>query len=1263
METVGYAALQVIPSMRGARSVIEGEMNGSLGAAGSTGGRSYGTSFVGTVGKYARRATVIAGAIMGAKVIKGGIDRALNIDAARGKLAGLGHDAKAIDGIMASALKSVQGTAYGLDAAATTAAGAVAARVKPGRDLTKYLTLAADAASIAGVSMGEMGSIFNKVQTSQRAYTMELNQLADRGIPIYQWLQKEYGVTATELRKMVSKGKVDAATFKRVINDNIGGAAQASGDTMRGTLANLGAAFSRLGAGVVSSALPQVKSGLQGLTGTVDNLGPRVNAAAAVAGRAFTGVIVPAVKAAWSWFKQYLWPAITEGASIIGSALGPAASTIAGAFASMDGGAAGTAATIGTTLASAITTAATVIAQVITVTSQIVALFIKWRDVTVPLVAGVVAIVAAYKTYKATMVAVTAVTRTYTATVTAVRAAQQAYVMGTYGMASGQKGLVAGLANLTGRIKAGAVAVGSWTAQTARAVAVNARWQVMLAKQGMANMIAGLRQSVAVMRLWITTQVRAAATAVASAARATAAWVAQTAVMVANRVATLAFVAAQAVLRGAMMAATAAQWALNVAMSANPIGLVVIAIGALVAAVVLAYKNSETFRNVVTAAWSAIKSVVVGAATAVWSAVQKVGQVFLTLVKYQPGVFIIRHWREILSFFKGIPAKVKAVFAAAGAWLVAAGRGIITGLRNGVTGAWGAVQSFVGGIKGRVVGALASAASWLVSAGRGVINGLRNGITGAWGTVTSWLSGVPGMVKAAVSGAASWLYSAGADVVRGFINGLKSMAGSVTSAVKSSITDKIPGFVKKRLGISSPSKVMKAIAKWIPIGIAAGIRGGASEVEAAIKRTTDRITDLYKKAVEKRAKEIIKAEKKAGKKITQAEATKRAARQLKDVREYVKRTQAIVKAQGKRSKASKAFGSADAWTDALVGSLNGNGKFIKGAQVQNATLKDIAVARDVLANRLAAANEALVEAIKVRDDFAASVASGVRSFTSLLHAVGQVNAYGFQQAVTGADIVKSMTDRLNVVRTFAQNMATLLANGLNQQTYQELIEAGPEAAGAYAQALVDGGATTIAEVNNLQGQINVAANALGSESAANLYQAGVDAAQGLVNGLSSQMALVEAAAKQIGKQIRKAIRKALKIKSPSRLMAEDGAMVPAGLAMGFRAASQVRRMTTAAAALATTAASAVRSGLDDVRDAATAVSSALTITPTITPEVNLPSVRPPWGGDGPGDPGAGGGMYAGPRVVVQQTINNPQAEPTSKTVDAAARTLGLVGAL
>lgn len=65
---------------------------------------------------------------------------------------------------------------------------------------------------------------------------------------------------------------------------------------------------------------------------------------------------------------------------------------------------------------------------------------------------------------------------------------------------------------------------------------------------------------------------------------------------------TIAHTAAEKARAAATKAAAAAQWLMNVAMSANPIGAVIVAVIALVAAFVLAYKRSEKFRAIVQAA-------------------------------------------------------------------------------------------------------------------------------------------------------------------------------------------------------------------------------------------------------------------------------------------------------------------------------------------------------------------------------------------------------------------------------------------------------------------------------------------------------------------------------------------------------------------------------------------------------------------------------------------------------------------------------------
>ena len=124
-----------------------------------------------TLDSHITKPALVAGAALGTLILTKGFARLTGIDNARAKLLGLGHTAESVSAIMDSALDSVRGTSYGMDAAATTAAGAVAAGVELGEDLTRYLSLTADVAAIAGIEMSEMGQIMNKVQTSGKAMT------------------------------------------------------------------------------------------------------------------------------------------------------------------------------------------------------------------------------------------------------------------------------------------------------------------------------------------------------------------------------------------------------------------------------------------------------------------------------------------------------------------------------------------------------------------------------------------------------------------------------------------------------------------------------------------------------------------------------------------------------------------------------------------------------------------------------------------------------------------------------------------------------------------------------------------------------------------------------------------------------------------------------------------------------------------------------------------------------------------------------------
>ena len=266
-----YVSLAV--SGKGLRRDIDGALGGVVDESGKKQGSKLGGLLWGGVKKAGIAAGAGIATATGAALWKG-FGRLTAIENAESKLAGLGHSGETVAGIMDNALASVKGTAFGLDEAATGAAGAVAAGIKPGRELERVLKLTGDTATIAGSSFSDMSSIFGKVAAANRLSMAEVNQLSDRGVPIMQMLADQYGVTAEEARKMVESGQVGFEDFSTAIEENIAGAALESGNTTEGAFKNMGAALGRVGASLLGGIFPKFKDGFGGITEALDNLGP-----------------------------------------------------------------------------------------------------------------------------------------------------------------------------------------------------------------------------------------------------------------------------------------------------------------------------------------------------------------------------------------------------------------------------------------------------------------------------------------------------------------------------------------------------------------------------------------------------------------------------------------------------------------------------------------------------------------------------------------------------------------------------------------------------------------------------------------------------------------------------------------------------------------------------------------------------------------------------------------------------------------------------
>ena len=334
--------------------------------------------------------------------------------------------------------------------------------------------------------------------------------------------------------------------------------------------------------------------------------------------------------------------------------------------------------------------------------------------------------------------------------------------------------------------------------------------------------------------------------------------------------------------RGVMLAVSAvtkawaaAQWLLNAAMSANPIGLVVIAIAGLIAAGAWLVQNwdgiaawwNDLWDGIAAWAgkkWAAIVGIITGAWDAVVSGIKGFGASLLS------GLQSV--WDAVGNAagaaWDGIAGLVSGAWDAIIGGLSAFGASMLAFLQN----AWAEWEGFVA----RLLGALGSILSGLLDFGAAVISGLQsvwdtvgNAAGAAWEGIVGLVSGAWAAIIGGLSAfgtslldgvTAAWnavleffgglnLFESGAKLLSTFVDGIKSMASSVVESVEGVFTkvrEYLP-FSDAHVGplsqlTLSGARMMSTLAE----GVTSGQGGLVARVSGALSGVGGAIRDWWK---------------------------------------------------------------------------------------------------------------------------------------------------------------------------------------------------------------------------------------------------------------------------------------------------------------------------------------------------------------------------------------------------------------------------------
>lgn len=288
--------------------------------------------------------------------------------------------------------------------------------------------------------------------------------------------------------------------------------------------------------------------------------------------------------------------------------------------------------------------------------------------------------------------------------------------------------------------------------------------------------------------------------------------------------------------------ATVAQWAMNTALTANPIGAVIAAIALLVGGLVTLYKNSETVRNIVNGLWE----------------VMKVGVEIVMEVASLIGKGI----QEIIDRFPALTTTVQAVWQ---------GIKAAFGMAIDILGVVGEKVTSVATFFGSLAGSVSSAGSSILSSLQPALDFVSSGFGAVKDSVNGFISVIGGVASKVVAALKAIMPESFLEVVNIFQGAGKRISQAFNSAFGDEQTR---GHAEQTAADAANNAKKVDGKKKTAAEIAAEEAASTKKIVAADQAANDEHRAAeQKKAIEaakKKAEERIKADKEANKAIEDA---------------------------------------------------------------------------------------------------------------------------------------------------------------------------------------------------------------------------------------------------------------------------------------------------------------------------------------------------------------------------------------------------------